>query len=95
MGQSLTNVELCRNVENAFLPLRCACTIPDGRFMTIQLLAEGADHVEFTVVGIDIGNLGDASHIAQLVDDICDDYELARAGADANAINYRPDLLHR
>jgi hypothetical protein len=94
MGQSLTNVELCRNVENAFLPLRCTCTIPDGRFMTIQLLAKGSDHVELTVVGIDIGELNDDARISQLVSDICFDYELAGDG-DSSPIDYRPDLLQR
>jgi hypothetical protein len=95
MGQSLTNVELCRNVENAFLPLRCVCSIPDGRFMTIQILAEGSDNVELTVVGIDIGNLGDAERISQLVSDVCFDYELAADGNDSGPGHYRPDLLHR
>ena len=95
MGQSLTNVALCRNVENAFLPLRCVCSISDGRFMTIQILAEGSDNVELTVVGIDIGNLGDDDQIGQLVSDICFDYELARDGGDPNPSDYRPDLLHR
>jgi hypothetical protein len=95
MGQSLTNVELCRNVENAFLPLRCVCSIPDGRFMTIQILAEGSDNVELTVVGIDIGNLGDAERISQLVSDVCFDYELAAGDNDSGPGHYRPDLLHR
>ena len=95
MGQSLTNVELCKSVEGAFLPLRCACTIPDGRYMTIQILAEGSDNVEFAVVGIDIGDLGDEDQISQLVSDICSDYALARSGEDASSTSYRPDLLHR
>ncbi|MDG9924293.1 MULTISPECIES: DUF1652 domain-containing protein [unclassified Pseudomonas] len=88
-------MELCRNVESAFLPLRCACRIPDGRFMTIQILAEGSDNVELTVVGIDIGNLGDAQRINQLVSDICFDYELARDGDDTSPTGYSPNLLHR
>jgi hypothetical protein len=89
MGQSLSNMELCKSVENAFLPLRCTCSIPDGRFMTIQILAEGSDIVEFTVVGIDIGGLHGEQQIAQLVTDIVADYRLAKAG-DGLSVDYHP-----
>jgi hypothetical protein len=90
MGQSLNNVELCQSVERALLPLRCACAIPDGRFMTLQILAKGSDHVEFTVVGIDIGNLVGREQIARLVADISSDYQLARADAADRSIDYHP-----
>jgi len=89
MGQSLNNIELCGRVERAFLPLRCVCSIPDGRFMTIQILAADSDLVEFAVVGIDIGSLHGERQIARLVRDILTDYQLAHADHHP-ACDYRP-----
>ncbi|WP_252274435.1 DUF1652 domain-containing protein [Pseudomonas subflava] len=80
MGQSLNNLALSRRIEHAFLPLRCVCSVPDGRFLTLQLLAERSGEVEFTVVGIDTGDLHSEDRIARLVHDIGIEYELARIG---------------
>jgi hypothetical protein len=80
MGYSISPLELCRIIEEAFLPTRCVCTSVDGTSLKIQLFTanreRGHEQGGFSVVGIPVAGLNNSRAIARLVRELREEFAL-------------------
>lgn len=63
----LSDLELRGIIENAFLPLRCHCTVAPDNSMTVEIIEPDTDRVQVVRSGIALDRLDTSRAINDLV----------------------------
>lgn len=72
----ISNLELQRIIESAFLPQQCRCEITPNGTMNIHLMSTKSNQVETSVTGILVSDLSSSRAIAKLVAEVKEESKL-------------------